>query len=225
MDQIDFTTLRKDMVARMAARNIQDTRLLEALNLTPRESFVPLELLPIAYDDTPLPIGENRVIAHPWIIAFMIQALSLKETDRVLELGTCTGYQTALISQIAGQVLTVEPSPEMALTAHLRLRSTFRNVKVYTGTPEEGFSFYAPYNAIISSLPFIKHPGHLVHQLAEKGVLIYPLIKDTHEEIIKVEKKGSSIEVKPILKMQFIPISKQPPHSEGRKPDNGETDK
>jgi len=225
MDQIDFGSLRKDMVARLAARNIQDTRLLGAFSLIPRESFVPLEMLPLAYDDTPLLLGEDRAIAHPWIIAFMLQALSLKETDRVLELGTCTGYQAAVISRIAGQLLTVEPSQEMAITAHLRLRSTCRNVKIYTGNPEEGLSYYAPYNAIISSLPFARHPDHLVHQLTEKGILIYPLRKDTHEEIIKVERKEGSAEAKPILKMQFIPIVKQPPHSEGRKPDNGESGK
>ncbi len=225
MDRIDFDTLRKDMVARLAARNIHDARLLQAINTIPREGFIPIELIPLAYDDTPLPIGENRVIAHPWIIAFMLQALSLKGTDKVLELGTSTGYQTALISQLAGQVLTVEPAPEMAFTAHLRLRPAYRNVKIYIGNQEEGFLHFAPYNAIISSSPFLKHPSHLISQLDDKGTLIYPLIKDAHEEIIIVKKDCNSVQVKPILKMQFIPISKQPPHSEGQDPETGETGK
>jgi protein-L-isoaspartate(D-aspartate) O-methyltransferase len=221
MEQIDFDTLRKDMVARMAARKIEDARLLKALNVTPRESFVPLELVPLAYDDTPLPLGDSRIIAHPWITAFMLQALSPKETDRVLELGTATGYQTALLSRLAGQVLTVEPSLDMALTAHLRLRGACRNVRIYTGNHEEGFPAYAPYDAIISPQPFTRHPAHLVSQLGENGTLVYPLRKDTHEEIVKVRKENSSIEIKPILKMQYLPVAKQPPHSEGQSPEAG----
>lgn len=208
MREINFESLREQMVKRLVDKGIRDKKVLSSMAEVPRERFVPIELLALCYDDTALPLGQKYVIPHPWMIAFALQTLEIKEKDKVLEIGTNSGYQTAIISRLAGKVITLESSLDMAITAALRIKGIYRNVQIYVSPPLQGLEQFAPYDVIISNIPFLELPQSLVDQLKERGRLLFPLRTDICEYISLVKKNGGEITIEKLLKLDFIPLIK-----------------
>jgi protein-L-isoaspartate(D-aspartate) O-methyltransferase len=176
-DTTSFTNLRQQMVdSQLRARGITDQRVLDAMARVPRHEFAPEALRDQAYEDHPLPIGEGQTISQPYIVALMLDALSLLPSDRILEVGTGSGYLTALLAELAGQVVSIERHATLAETAGSVLtRLGYRNVKVIVGDGSWGFPQGAPYDAIIVSAAAAEVPSALVEQLAQGGRMIIPV--------------------------------------------------
>jgi protein-L-isoaspartate(D-aspartate) O-methyltransferase len=147
----DLRTAREHMVRRhIAARGIRDPAVLEAMRAVPREAFLPPELAEFAYEDSPLPIAQGQTISQPYIVALMTAALELQPDDRVLEIGTGSGYAAAVLGRIARGVYTIERHGELAAAAAARLRELgFHNVHVLHGDGTLGWAAHAPYDAIV----------------------------------------------------------------------------
>jgi protein-L-isoaspartate(D-aspartate) O-methyltransferase len=172
-----YVTLRLRMVeSQLRARGIADERVLDAMARVPRHEFTAGRYRDQAYEDYPLPIGEGQTISQPYIVALMLEALALTPTDRVLEVGTGSGYVAALLAELAAQVISLERHAVLAddareLLAHLG----YANVKVIAGDGSLGFPEHAPYDAIIVSAAAPKVPPALLEQLAEGGRMIIPI--------------------------------------------------
>ncbi len=176
---------------------IADKRVVEAMKRIPREAFVPPELYHDAYDDRPLGIGFGQTISQPFIVALMIQALELKEDNKVLELGTGSGYVAAILAELVKQVITVECIPQLAESAKQVLEKLgYSNIEVHVAGRTLGWPEEAPYNAIIVSAGAPSIPLVLLEQLAWRGRLVIPVGSRWQQELLKVTKyrKGNRIE-------------------------------
>jgi protein-L-isoaspartate(D-aspartate) O-methyltransferase len=169
--------LRQSMLdSQLRARGVEDERVLDAMARVPRHEFAPEQYRDQAYEDHPLPIGEGQTISQPYIVALMLEALALTPADRVLEVGTGSGYVTALLAEIVAQVFSVERHAALADAARdLLVRLGYTNVTVIVGDGSQGFAEAAPYNAIIVSAAAPEVPRALVTQLAEGGRMILPV--------------------------------------------------
>src|ERR1700693_5053751 len=172
-----FTILRRRMVdSQLRARGIRDERVLDAMLRVPRHQFAPERYRDQAYEDHPLPIGEGQTISQPYIVARMLDALAIKPRSKVLEVGTGSGYLTALLAELAAQVVSVERHAALADTARELLgRLGYTNVRVIVGDGSQGFAEAARYDAIIVSAAAAEVPPALVEQLAEGGRMIIPV--------------------------------------------------
>ncbi len=172
-----FSKLRQRMVeTQLRARGIGDERVLDAMLRVPRHEFAPERYREQAYDDHPLPIGEGQTISQPYIVARMLEALAVSPSDRVLEVGTGSGYLTALLAELAEQVFSVERHAALADKARdLLTRMGYSNVRVLVGDGSQGYAEGAPYDAIIVSAAAAEVPRALVQQLAEGGRMIIPV--------------------------------------------------
>lgn len=172
-----FATLRLRMVdSQLRARGIEDESVLDAMSRVPRHEFTAERYRDQAYEDYPLPIGDGQTISQPYIVALMLQALALAPTDRVLEVGTGSGYVTALLAELVAQVVSVERYAALADDAeNLLARLGYSNVRVITGDGSQGFAACAPYDAIIVSAAASEVPRALLAQLAEGGRMIIPV--------------------------------------------------
>lgn len=177
MPDSSFTAKRRHMVeTQIRARGIKDPRVLEAMGKTPREAFVPAELTDRAYADGALPIGFGQTISQPYIVALMIEALELAGGERVLDVGTGSGYATAILAEIAGEVIGIEREPALAEAARQRLRRLgYGNVEVITGDGSMGWPAKAPYQAIVVAAGAPAAPEALCEQLADGGRLVLPV--------------------------------------------------
>jgi protein-L-isoaspartate(D-aspartate) O-methyltransferase len=200
--------MQKQMIEQQIIhRGIRDERVIEAMLKVPRHEFVPPELSASAYEDNPLPIGAEQTISQPFIVAFMTAALKLKKTDRVLEIGTGSGYQTAVLAEIAGHVYTVEIIEELAVKAAQRLRRLgCENITAKTGDGSLGWPEHAPYNAIIVTAAAAEIPGPLLDQLAEHGRMVMP-VGDVSQELVLAEKNGNKISRKNLLSVRFVEMT------------------
>lgn len=172
-----LTDLRGRMVeSQLRARGIADTRVLAAMERVPRHEFASERYRDQAYEDHPLPIGEGQTISQPYIVARMLDALALSPTDKVLEVGTGSGYLTALLAELAAQVFSVERHAALADAARdLLVYMAYKNVRVIVGDGTQGFAEAAPYDAIIVSAAAAEVPRPLLEQLAEGGRMIIPV--------------------------------------------------
>ena len=172
-----FAILRQRMVElQLRGRGIADERVLGAMLRVARHEFVPERSRNLAYEDQPLPIGEEQTISQPYIVALMLEALALGANDKVLEVGTGSGYLTALLAELAAQVFSVERHASLALESQRVLDCMgYRNVKIVIGDGSVGLPEYAPYDAIIVSAAAAELPPALVSQLRESGRLIIPV--------------------------------------------------
>ena len=172
-----FTILRQRMVdAQFRARGICDERVLDAMLRVPRHEFAPERYRDQAYEDHPLPIGEGQTISQPYIVARMLEALALKPTDKVLEVGTGSGYLTSLLAELAAQVYSVERHAALADAARdLLARMGYSNVRVIVGDGRQGYIEGASYDAIIVSAAASDVPRALLEQLGEGGRMIIPV--------------------------------------------------
>ncbi len=188
---------RKAMVELIRRRGIKDERVLNAMLKVPRHLFVPADLVDRAYDDSPLPIGKGQTISQPYIVALMTEALGLDENSKVLEIGTGSGYQAAILAEIAKEVYTVERIPELAERAQKILRALgYNNVYFKIGDGTEGWPEFAPYDAIIVTAASPKVPEPLIEQLKVGGVLVIPVGSELTQELLKITKLSEDGETK-----------------------------
>ncbi len=166
---------RQALMSHLRRRGIHDQAVLAAIGNTPREQFVPAHLHEGAYEDRPLPIGMQQTISQPYVVALMTQALALKPADRVLEIGTGSGYQAAILSQLAGSVYSIEIVPALAVQARQRLNRLGYRVRLRTGDGYQGWPQAAPFDAIMLTAAPDHVPPALLSQLAPGGRLILPL--------------------------------------------------
>lgn len=191
----------------LAARGISDQRVLEAMRKVPRHLFVPEDLQDIAYGDHPLSIGEGQTISQPYMVALMTQLLELKETDRVLEVGTGSGYQAAILAELAYQVFTIERIPSLSQKAERLLCDLgYDNIFFKVGNGTLGWKEFAPYNKIIVTAGAPGVPESLVDQLGDKGRMVIP-IGDTFTQILTaVDKVNGHIRKSEICGCVFVPL-------------------
>jgi protein-L-isoaspartate(D-aspartate) O-methyltransferase len=174
---ISFAAVRQSMVeSQLRARGVKDERVLDAMARVPRHEFAPEAYRHQAYEDHPLPIGEGQTISQPYIVALMLEALALSPTDRVLEVGTGSGYVTALLAELAARVFSVERHALLADSARdLLARLGYTNANVIVGDGSQGFAEAAPYDAIIVSAAAGEIPYALLAEMAEGGRMIIPV--------------------------------------------------
>ncbi len=180
---------RKALVESIKRRGIKDERVLQALLKVPRHLFVPEDLVHNAYVDAPLPIGMGQTISQPYIVALMTEALEIDENSRVLEIGTGSGYQAAILAEIAKEVYTVERIPQLLERAQKILKSLgYNNIHFKLGDGTEGWEEFAPYDAIIVTAGAPDIPEPLVKQLKEGGRLVIPVGDELTQRLLRIRK-------------------------------------
>jgi protein-L-isoaspartate(D-aspartate) O-methyltransferase len=194
-------------VERLREQGIRDLAVLRAFGETPRHLFVPEALRERAYEDTALPIGRGQTISRPLTHANYLQALSLQGKERVLEVGTGSGYQAALLSQLVAQVFTVERFAQLADRAREGLaQAGVRNVTVLVGDGSLGWRPYAPYDAILVSAAAPSVPQPLLDQLGDGGRLLVPLGGADAQELIRITRRGSTFNDERLSAASFVPL-------------------
>jgi protein-L-isoaspartate(D-aspartate) O-methyltransferase len=193
----------------LAAGGISDPKVLEVMREVPRHEFVPAHLRPYAYADGPLPIGHGQTISQPFIVAYMTQALDVKQTDTVLEVGTGSGYQAAVLGRLAKEVYTIEIVPPLAESAKATLsRLGFENVHVKQGDGYLGWPEKAPFDAIIVTCAPEDVPEPLVSQLKEGGRLVIPVGEAGGvQELVLLRKKDGKISKERMIDVRFVPMT------------------
>ena len=188
------------LLAAVLTEGIRDPRLLAAISDIPRTEFVRPPFADRAFSDAPLPIGHGQVTTQPSLVARMVEALELSGRERVLEIGTGFGWQTALLARLAASVWSVERRPEFAVRARASLqRLRIENVEIVVGDGTEGIPDHAPYEAIIVSAAFTSVPGPLASQLAAGGRLVEPLGPGGAEEVVLFSKTGGGLKRRRML--------------------------
>jgi protein-L-isoaspartate(D-aspartate) O-methyltransferase len=204
-----FSHLREHMVAdQVIARGIEDPRVIEAMRTVPRHLFVPDHMRESAYDDRPLPIGEGQTISQPYIVAYMTEALYLSPGDRVLEIGTGSGYQAAILAEMVKEVYTIEIKPRLGATARRRLNKMgYKNIFVRIGDGYKGWKEKAPFEAIIVTCAPGEIPKPLIDQLADGGRMIIPVGEQRGiQKLVLVKKERGMLTRKAVMEVLFVPM-------------------
>lgn len=188
-------------------REISDRRVLSTMERVPRELFVPPEQYNLAYEDIPLSIGYGQTISQPFIVALMTQALELQGNEKVLEIGTGSGYQTAILAELSRWVVSVERIPELADSAKKLLdRLGYRNVEIHVAREILGWPEKAPYDAIIVTAGAPQVPNILLEQLSTKGRMVIPVGSRWEQDLLKVSKKEKRVVVENLGGCRFVPL-------------------
>lgn len=184
----DYTKARKQMVReQLVARHITNPRVLAAMEKVPRHLFVAEDLRYRAYEDGPLPIGKSQTISQPYIVALMVQALELKGGERVLEIGTGSGYEAAILAELDVELFSIERLEELALNARTTLDSLgYRNISIRVGDGTLGWEEHAPYDAVVISAAAPQIPRPLIEQLKPDGVLILPMGEEDFQTLVRI---------------------------------------
>jgi len=206
----DFKAMREAMVkTQIETRGIKDKRVLKAMLKVERHKFVPLDLAGDAYKDTPLPIGKGQTISQPYIVALMTELLELKGDEAVLEIGTGSGYQAAILAELAKTIYTVEIIPELAERSKKLLESLgYKNVEVKAGDGWLGWEEHAPFDAIIITCAPEEMPLRLIEQLAEGGRMVLP-IGAGYQELKLIRKTKGAVKIRNIASVRFVPMIKK----------------
>jgi protein-L-isoaspartate(D-aspartate) O-methyltransferase len=193
----------------ISARGVTDPRVLAAMRDVPREAFVGELKRPFAFEDTPLPIGAGQTISQPYIVAMMTEALNLKASDRVLEIGTGSGYAAAVLSRIAREVYSVERHAMLAERASETLKGlAYDNVRVHVGDGTLGWPEHAPYDAISVTAAGPQVPQALLDQLAEGGRMVIPVgSRQATQALLRVTRRGGTLETEELLPVHFVPLT------------------
>ncbi len=208
-DEAARARARQQMVERqLQARDITDGRVLAAMGKVPRHRFVRPGLIEEAYTDRPLPIEEGQTISQPYIVALMTQLLELKGPERVLEVGTGSGYQAAVLAELVQQVYTIEILPRLAKSAAGRLKALgYTNVEVRAGDGYQGWPEQAPFDAIIVTAGASHIPQPLIAQLKEGGRLVIPVdVAAGYQELLQCRKERGQLTKKTIAPVRFVPL-------------------
>jgi len=204
----DYKKLREKMVKnQIKRRGVSDKEVLEAMNKVERHLFVPKKYVNNAYDDSPLPIGEGQTISQPYIVAFMTEILKLDKTKKVLEIGTGSGYQAAILSEVAGEVYSIELIESVGKHAKTLLKKlNYNNVEVKIGDGYQGWKEHAPFDAIIVTCSPTHIPEKLKEQLSEGGLMIIPVGPRFAQELILLKKKNGKIKQTDVIAVRFVPM-------------------
>ena len=199
---------RNQMVAQqLLDRGIRDPKVLRAMAEIPRHLFVPPEEQEEAYGDRPLPIGADQTISQPYIVALMTEHLRLRSELKVLEIGTGSGYQAAVLARLATQVYSIERIPELAAQAARRLESLgIRNVQTRVGDGSQGWTEAAPFDGIIVTACAAELPEPLTQQLADRGRMVIPLGQGLRQTLMLIERRGDTLESSSICSCVFVPL-------------------
>lgn len=206
----DFESLRDRMVKfQIEERGVRDQRVLRAMRRIERHRFVPLELQNLAYEDMPLPIGEGQTISQPYIVALMTELLELKGHEKVLEIGTGSGYQAAILAELAGQVYSIEILASLAERAQELLSELgYKNIKIKRADGFLGWPKHAPFDAIIVTCATKEIPQPLIEQLAEGARMVIPQ-GDAYQELKLLVKVDGKIKEQRIIPVRFVPMLRE----------------
>ncbi len=202
-----YAGYRARLVEQLRAQGINDLAVLRAVGETPRHLFVPEALLRSAYEDVALPIGRGQTISRPLTHARYLEALELKGRERVLEIGTGSGYQAALLSQLVAQVFSVERLAQLASRAREAITlADLRNVTVLVGDGTLGWRAYAPYDAILVAAASPRVPPPLIEQLADGGRLLAPIGAGQVQAIVRITRRGAELVEERLAPASFVPL-------------------
>lgn len=206
--EADLTRRRERMIReQLRARDISDPRVIDAMLHVPRHAFVPDNLVDSAYDDNALPIKLGQTISQPYIVAYMTQALKLTGTERVLEIGTGSGYQAAVLATIVPEVYTIEILPELQNNAiGVLSRLGYRNIRFKAGDGYMGWTEYAPFDRIIVTAAPEEVPKPLIDQLKIGGLMVIP-VGTLNQELLVLEKDKSGIARRSTIAVRFVPMT------------------
>jgi protein-L-isoaspartate(D-aspartate) O-methyltransferase len=203
----EFRGARMRLVEDIRAKGIRDLAVLRAFERVPRHQFVPTGIRHRAYEDTPLPIGNGQTISQPYIHAHYLELLNLKGTEKVLEIGTGTGYQTALLAQLVPQVYSIERIAALSDQAKVNLEKLgFTNVSLCVGDGTLGWPAHAPYDAILVSAGSPSVPQPLLDQLADKGRLLIPEGDLETQHLMVYTRRGERIDKREVAPVRFVPL-------------------
>jgi len=203
---MDFEAARARLIEHLGTE-IKDKQVLAAMNRVPREYFVPVESQRFAYEDRPLPIGHEQTISQPFIVAIMTEALELSGSEKVLELGTGSGYQTAILAELARLVITVERQPVLADAARIMLASlNYTNVEVHLAEKTLGWQREAPYDAILVTAGAPEVPNDLLAQLTIGGRLVIPVGTRYMQELYKITRRKDKNRVQNLGGCRFVSL-------------------
>lgn len=204
----DFAEARRQMVERqLRRRGIHDERVLEAMGEVPRESFVPERLRPRAYDDGALPIGQDQTISQPWVVAAICQALALQGGENVLEIGTGSGYSTAVLARLARYVHSIERIPELAEGAHRALAEvSVENASVVVADGSRGLPEEAPFDGIAVHAASPEAPYSLLSQLRIDSTLVVPIATGTSDLLTAFHRENGNVRQEVIGPCRFVPL-------------------
>src|SRR6266404_6013941 len=189
-------------------RGIHEERVLAAMAKVPREEFVPKETRLASYSDQPLPISYNQTISQPYVVAFMTEQLQLKRDDRVLEIGSGSGYQAAILAELVADVYTIEIIESLARNAEATLkRLGYKNVQVKAGDGYKGWPEHAPFDAVIVTCAPDHVPQPLVDQMKEGGRMIIPVGGIGDQNLYLLEKKNGQLTKRTVLPVRFVPMA------------------
>jgi protein-L-isoaspartate(D-aspartate) O-methyltransferase len=207
----DFAAQRKQMVQQqLMTRGVNDSRVLGAMAKVPREEFVPLDSRAASYEDGPLPIGYGQTISQPYIVAFMTEQLRPKSNDRVLEVGTGSGYQAAILAELVSEVYSIEIVEPLAKSAQAALqRLGYKNVHLKIGDGYKGWPETAPFDAIIVTCAPDKVPQLLVDQLKDDGRMVIPVGDRFAQQLYLLEKKNGQLKQSATLPVRFVPMTSE----------------
>ena len=206
--ELDYESLRHRMVEhQLRRRGIKDERVLKVMSEIPRHLFVPENSRVSSYEDYPLPVGEGQTISQPYMVALMTEQLNLKGDEKVLEIGTGSGYQAAILSKLCSEVYTVERIDTLAKRAEELFRKLgYDNVKVRIGDGTQGWEEYAPYDGIIVTAGSPKIPPRLIDQLSEGGKIVIPVGSSFSQDLIVGRKVKHRLHERVICGCVFVPL-------------------
>jgi protein-L-isoaspartate(D-aspartate) O-methyltransferase len=204
----DFASMRKEMVKwQLEGRDIQAPKVLNAMASVPRHRFVPEDLKALAYNDRPLPIGHGQTISQPYIVAFMSQVLDVQSGQKILEIGTGSGYQAAVLAEMGASVFSIEIVPELGKKAIETLKELgYDNIQVKIGDGYQGWTEHAPFDAVIVTCAPTSVPGPLKEQLAEGGKMVIPVGQKYYQQLVLLTKNNGNIKQQSILDVRFVPM-------------------
>jgi protein-L-isoaspartate(D-aspartate) O-methyltransferase len=203
----DYQKKREKMVKdQIEARGIKDSKILEAMRKVPRHLFVPWNMRSYAYHDEPLPIGEGQTISQPYIVAYMSEALGLKGNESILEVGTGSGYQAAILAEAGREVFTIEIVKSLSLRAEILLKKLeYKNIYFKVGDGTLGWKEHAPYDAIMVTAAPAAVPEALRQQLKVTGRMIVP-VGSAFQELVLIRREKKKFREKKLLPVRFVPL-------------------
>ncbi len=208
MSAQSFEVMRNRMAAeQLSGRGIREPRVLEVMRKVPRHLFVPPEHQLESYDDRPLPIGYNQTISQPYIVALMLEQLQLRPGLKILEVGTGSGYQAALLAELGTVAYSIERVPELAETAAQNLKAAgIQGVRIRVGDGSKGWPEEAPFDRILVAACAPRVPEFLLSQLAKEGCLVIPIGEDLNQKLVVVQRSEGGMQTKEVCGCVFVPL-------------------
>ncbi|MBM2841229.1 MAG: pcm [Bacteroidetes bacterium] len=201
-----FDTDREDMISLLKDRGITDSRILRAMATIDRHTFVPEPFTSRAYEDCALPIGKGQTISQPYTVAFMTQALGVKEEDRILEIGTGSGYQAVVLAAMGARVYTIERNPDLHAAARKLIDKLGYRIATKCGDGTVGWSEFSPFNSIMVTAGAPNVPQPLLKQLADGGKIVIPVGDLENQTLVVITRRGEQFDRREIEGFKFVPL-------------------